>query len=624
MATIRGYATWGQIPLWYSGYEMMNQQVSFNGNYLISANTPMIYQVIWTAPAAPPLAEVDEMYIPAADGDVMNIVFNVYATTEFPTPSSSLSDWELLGSIRKSRDIPNTNVVTPGDIPNSQSFTVDVSRLVADELSYSLVPIGKGSWQSQAYGGMNGGAPKQDNITQAISPYNVTANGMYRTIKVRADIEQLNADGEVISSTSEVYEDTAHTTTGSAPSVRVLNSVPSFSENIYNDQMRILDENEPTLTEPKQALTNCPNSNWEDTTPSFMKSVNIFNTADFLYFYVKNPYPAADPTEYYNRYEVYGQAYDADGGVGLDFVLGSEWENSLGTIGIFSDLSHSFEKQSALTFENSQNQPCVQNVSCQYINSHAYAANATGSEQTDYPYTGATITPITDDTEYYKVYVRGAYWDGAAWNTQRHSSIYYYSINREDASNKFNKQLFQNVTFHWLNPQGGIDTYTARRDILESISVSKSLMETRLPNRRYMQDNADAGGAIASNEYINDTMRGFDTYRGGTEVLSSNAKENASAYTEPLNAEEARWLREIFASPNVWVEEDTAFNTQTTYRHDAAYHMYNLNPTIRPATTIYWPIIITNTEVVSLDQANGLVKYNIEYTYSQGILTQSN
>ena len=145
MATIRGYATWGQIPLWYSGYEMMNQQVSFNGNYLISANTPMIYQVIWTAPAAPPLAQVNETYIPDADGDVMNIVFSVYATTEFPTPSVTLSDWQLLGRIRKSRDIPNTNIVT-GTVPNSQSFTVDVSRLVADELSYSLVPIAKGSW----------------------------------------------------------------------------------------------------------------------------------------------------------------------------------------------------------------------------------------------------------------------------------------------------------------------------------------------------------------------------------------------------------------------------------------------------------------------------------------------
>ena len=149
MATIRGYATWGQIPLWFSTYEMYNQQVSFNGNYLVSANTPMIYQVIWTAPAAPPLDQVDEMYIPAADGDVMNIVFSVYATTEFPTPSFSISDWELLGSIRKSRDIPNTNIVT-GTMPISQSFTVDVSRLVANELSYSLVPIGKGSWQSQA------------------------------------------------------------------------------------------------------------------------------------------------------------------------------------------------------------------------------------------------------------------------------------------------------------------------------------------------------------------------------------------------------------------------------------------------------------------------------------------
>ena len=167
MAAIRGTVVWGQIPLWFSGYEMINQQVSFNGAYLVSANTPMTYQVIWRAPVSGSLPQVDEMYVPAANTDVVNVIFNVYATTKFPTPSSSLGDWTLLGRIKKSRDIPNTNVVN-GTIPLSQSFTVDVSRMVADQLSYSLVPVGKGSWQNQEYGGMNGGVQKQDNITESI------------------------------------------------------------------------------------------------------------------------------------------------------------------------------------------------------------------------------------------------------------------------------------------------------------------------------------------------------------------------------------------------------------------------------------------------------------------------
>lgn len=612
MAAIRGTVVWGQIPLWFSGYEMINQQVSFNGAYLVSANTPMTYQVIWTAPVSGSLPQVDEMYVPAANTDVVNVIFNVYATTKFPTPSSSLGDWTLLGRIKKSRDIPNTNVVN-GTIPLSQSFTVDVSRMVADQLSYSLVPVGKGSWQNQEYGGMNGGVQKQDNITESISPYNVTENGTYRTITVTATIEMLNSSGEVVTST---------TTIAQAPAVRAINSVPNFSDNIYYDQMRILNKNIPTQTSPRRALTNCPNVTFDESTPAFKKSVNFWSQADFLQFYVKDVVPVADPAELYNRYEVYGQAYNYDGTLGLDFVLGSEWENSQGTVGIYSDISHSFQKQtgSVLTFANVQNQPCVQNVSAGYINDHAYEATGQG----DYPYTGAIINPITSDTDYYKLYVRGAYWNGTTFITQRHSSIYYYSINREDNSNKFNKQLFQNVTFHWLNSQGGIDTYTARRDIMESITAEKSLMETKLPNRRYMQDDANQSGAIAAEDYYSDTMRGFDTYRGGSEVLSVNARIKESAYTEPLGDIEARWLREIFSSPNVWIEDVTAFNNETDYLSDAPYHELQMNSSLRPQATIYKPVIITNSEVVSLDQANGLVKYNIEYTHSQGVLTQRN
>jgi len=612
MALIRGTVVWGQIPLWFSGYEMMNQQVSFNGAYLVSANTPMIYQILWNAPVSASLPEVNEMYVPAANTDVVNVIFNVYATTKFPTPSASLSDWTLLGRVKKSRDIPNTNVVD-GGTAIGQRFTVDISRMVADQLSYSLVPIGKGSWQNQEYGGMNGGVQKQDNVTEAISPYNVTENGTYRAITVTATIEMLNSLGEVVTST---------TTISQSPVVRAINSVPNFDDNIYYDQMRIINQNEPTQTSPRRALTNCPNVTYNASTPAFMKSVNIYSQADFLYFYVKNIYPAADSNEFYNRYEVYGQAYEADGTAGIAFVLGSSWKNSLGTVGIFSDISHSFQKQSALSFKQDQNQVCVQNVSVGYINDNAYNPHLT-----DYPYGGVnnpSVNPIVDDTSYFKVYVRGIYWDGSAFQTQRHSSTYWYSINREDNSNKFKKQLFQNVTFHWLNSQGGIDTYVARRDIMESITAEKSLMETKLPNRRYMQDDADTSGAIAAGDYYSDTMRGFDTYRGGTEVLSVSAKIKESVYTEPLGDIEARWLREIFASPNVWIEDDSAFNNETDYLADAPYHMRQMNPTLRPQNIIYKPIIITNSEVVSLDQAKGLVQYNIEYTHSQGVLTQRN
>ena len=615
MAAIRTGTTakWGQIPLWFTGstYEMENQQISYNGNYLISANQPIVYQVMWSGgnPA------VNEMYVPALTGDIVNCIFKVYATTQYPVPPVT-TDWELIGEIKKPRDIPNTNIVN-STVSNSQRFTVDISRMVADQLSYSLVPIGKGSWENQEYGGMNGGNQKQDNITEAVSPYNVTQNGTYRAVKVSAHIEILNSDGAI---------ELSSTVVSSAPIIRVINSAPDWNENTYNNQMRVIQQWGASTESPKRAMTNCPNvTPYTDHTPEYMKSVNPTSLADFLYFYVKETYNGSDDTDWYNLYEVYGQAYNYGDAInaptGLSFVLGSNWEPSDGgTPRICSDISHNFTLESPSVFQHGQAQLAVQNVSPAYINNHAYAP-----QNSNYPYTTAR-TPITSNTAFYRVYVRGNYYSqiDTAWKAVRHSSVYWYSINREDNSSSNNKQLFQNVTFHWLNTLGGIDTYTARRDIVESITVNKSLMETKLPSRFYMQDDNSLGGALGTGDYFNDGMRGFNTYQGGTEVLSVNANTSYSAYTEPLGAVESRWLREIFQSPNVWIEEATDFNNETNYQVDAPYHMNKLNTYLRPASVIYKPVIINNSEVVSLDQEKGLVMFNIEYTGSQGIPTQRN
>ena len=125
---------------------MQNMNNRYRGNYLISANQPMIYQVQWTG------TSVNENYTPSVTGDVINVIFEIYSTTDFPTPSS-FTDWDLLGEITKKSDVPNTNIVT-SSVPNVQSFTIDIANMVSDELSYSLVPIGKGSWQNQVYGGI--------------------------------------------------------------------------------------------------------------------------------------------------------------------------------------------------------------------------------------------------------------------------------------------------------------------------------------------------------------------------------------------------------------------------------------------------------------------------------------
>lgn len=581
---------------------MQHMNIRYGGNYLISANQPMIYQIQWTGTG------VDENYTPFTTGDLVNVIFEIYATTESPNPSSFI-DWDLLGEITKKRDVVNTNIVN-SSVPNVQSFTIDIANMVADELSYSLVPIGKGSWQNQIYGGLNGGAAKQDNITETVSPYNVTRNGTYRTIRVDARLEVLDSSGLVVASSTGVTSTSA---------VRVINSVPNFKSKVYSNQMWILSQHVVTTGSQRRALTTCPNSSVNTTSHNYMKPVSMGDEAEFLYFFAKSTYNSVDDTDYYNRYEMYGQAYNKNGGVGENFVLGSEWKNANGLIQKCSDISHNFLKETATSFKHGQNQMCVQNVAPAYINGHAYN---TGSG--DYPYgvgNMTSVTPITSDTGWYRVYVRGYYNANPGWVDVRHSNVYWYRMDESGTK----KSSYENVRFHWLNSMGGIDSYTARRDVLESISVERSLMETALPNRRIFQDNQYADTtSVADSAYYSDTMRGSNYYRGGKEVLSVSANANNSVYTEPLNKLEATWLREMFTSPNVWIETPTEDSDELNYQSDAADLLTDQNSYLRPSKTIYTPVILNNTDVTSLNEAEGLVMFNIEYTLSQGILTQRN
>ena len=98
----------------------------------------------------------------------MAVKFKVYAK------SSEETDWVEIGEIRKSRDIANKHYNTQQPA-NGHRFTIDISSLVADELSYSLCPINKGTWQvnfndRNSYGGMNGGTLMQDNVVGNSGP----------------------------------------------------------------------------------------------------------------------------------------------------------------------------------------------------------------------------------------------------------------------------------------------------------------------------------------------------------------------------------------------------------------------------------------------------------------------
>ena len=147
-------------------------------------------------------------------------------------------------------------------------------------------------------------------------------------------------------------------------------------------------------------------------------------------------------------------------------------------------------------------------------------------------------------------------------------------------------------------------------------------MERNSSDRTWYQgENQRAGSSgsfttsvIDSSNFHSDTMRGGDIYKGGREVLGVNAEKNLSVYTEPLNNVDSKWLSKMMLSPNVWVEMDT---------ESTAYGKANVSY-LRPSTKEYTPVIITNSDVETVNQEQGLVSFNIEYTLSHKVITQRN
>ena len=563
MATINGsiYDSFSPVSTTPSALDLSYNNRS---NYLVSANVPKRYQVRWEG------AGVNEAYTPTktagttTTGDIVNMVFYVYATTQFEDGSypASLNNWDLVAKIKKSRDLANRKYNNDGTILNNQRFTVDISQVCQDILSYSLVPIGKGTWQSSLWGGMNGGQTKQDNVTESVSQYNVTPNGAYRHIRVVAKPEVILSTGLIVEATNSVTFD----------EIAIINSVHQFEKDeVWLFTRFLIGDSDGGF------LSYCPNNNSSSTNkPALVKPIRVNDKAEWLYFYIRK---AKTDTSLVN-------------------VVTLKIETSDGNTFYVSDFKDNLDLNGAVYYEN-QNKVCVQNVSVDYLNNNAVQADGTTA------YAGAKITSSTD---YFKV---SLWFTRTSDSTAEKMSEYrWYKVDREDT-----KLPYDFVRFHWLNRMGGIDSYTAKRNVAESISVNRDTIETKSADRTWYQNSKDGGGsALADGDYISNTMRGGNLYKGGREVLNVNANRNNSVYTEPLNKSTAQWLEEIMTSPNVWIEMDT----------DATARGNTVNSYQRPSTKEYIPVIITNGSAETVNQEAGLVSFNIEYTLAHKVQTQRN
>jgi hypothetical protein len=222
---------------------------------------------------------------------VLNVIFKIETSVDG-------TNWTTIGNIKKSRDIANRKY-NDGTQPTGHRFTVDISQLVSDQLSYSLCPINKGTWQSNYYGGMNGGLTMQDNVIGGnlsigtpISDYNVSENGTFRRVRVSATFEILDASKQIITATNVL---------ANAPIIAVINSVNQFErDSVYYNKYAV------DYYTGYNFLTRCPNWSGGGTNEDFKKPVRVDEQAEFLQFYIRRNYS--------NEIR----------GVGLDSIVGAD------------------------------------------------------------------------------------------------------------------------------------------------------------------------------------------------------------------------------------------------------------------------------------------------------------
>ena len=585
-----GSLSWGIVPLNWDTTNLATMSYGYRENYLKSANDQLRYQIQWF------YAGNNEGTEPVNSGDLVNVIFKVETSVDSV-------NWKTIGTVKKSRDIANRRYET-GLVAGGHRFTIDVSQLVSDELSYSLCPINKGTWQSPFYGGMNGGLTMQDNVIGSntasgypISNYNVSENGTFRRLRVSATFEVLDGNGQIVTATN---------TKSSPPYVTVINSVNQFEkDSLYYQQQFNHDKWSTSSTSPKRFNTRCPNwyHNTDANKVAYNKSVRMDEEAEFLQWYAKETFNGSDSGDYYNLIELYGKTFTADGVLENEFVL--------------ADFTTLLDLHNATSFAHSQNRMLIQNVSPSFINNNAFVPQEDSTGGLPVGCYNTPISPITANTHRYRLYFRGFYNANNPapndWIEVRHSAVNWYEIDREDEKNAYGF-----VRFHWLNSMGGIDSYTAKRDVVEGLTISRDVVERKSGDRTWYQD--DRGYAnnapfnVPDSLYVSDTMRGGDIYKGGREVSNVNADRVQSVYTEPLNKSVAKWLEEMLLSPNVWIEMNT----------EATQMGYARNPYLRPSDKEYIPVIITNSDAETVNQAEGLVKFNIEYTLAHKVITQRN
>ena len=501
--------------------------------------------------------------------DLVNVIFEVWIGNEYAVSQSISGGGNMFfaGALRKSRDLPY--VANEGINPqwnqgnldiDFHTFTVDIAPIVKSYLSYTLTPIMKGSPSSQY-------AMSGDYSTNDLLDF-TSIDGTHRFVDVRAKFEVYEQDPSVSKKLIESGD------------IKDLNSVSVINAAIQHNDKIGLNNNMLTcasLTYNKSFLTNSPNEDFNNQGITGYKDVRMDDEAEFLSWFQYRFANDGSSTYTYDMTDYYVRITTSDGNtanlrsfqetLGNDGTIGSAfWTGTWTDTYVYKVLS--------------------QNISPAFVNSVA-------------------ASTITSATEWYSArLVCSGTTLGSGVNV---SELRYYKIDREPV-----KLAYDFVRFHWVNRMGGIDSYTAKRDISETVMSNKVFFERKSPNPLYVQQ-YDGSDPLFPQSNPRDPL-GNDLYKPSVTTVSVEATRKKSVYTEPLNSVQSKWIEEIITSPNVWIELDT----------EAGEWANDINPTSHPSTRDYFPVTINNTEFETVNQELGLVKLNIQYTMSHSINTQSN
>ena len=598
-------------------YDVFGNQVD---SKLYSCNQDMNIQVLWKKGTT--LLQDHEgtgSNNERIENDLVNVLFDIY---EMPCHKAnaqtvSIANGKKICTIRKSKDIPAefNGWQDAASTVVGHRFTVNIAPILNNLLSYSLVPPGIGTWggatdgstgmqdqgsgQRNIYGGLNGQWVMNNIVSTSNQEmlYNFEVNGTCRRIAIRARFELYGADGSLVLSTS--------------PSSR---SVSDFW--IYNGANQITDRASlgggggqrfqltGSSSSNKTFMTYCPNGQQRiggsttDKDELYFKKIRATDNADYLQWFQSTLLQSSNPTA----------PTATTFAVRIESSASKTFTSST-TVYLVDCVKGQRAERTGSSSANyrwvySQYRTFVQNVAPAYVNLHNNGSQAV-------PWTTGTNVPtaISSSKPYYRacVIVR----ESGSSSDIRVSEFRYFELDESPINEAFSNidGMGDGVKFMWLNRAGGIDSYTAKRNITSGLDVSQNTITKQTPYSRFQYD-FDTDGYSPSSRGL------ADMYPHSREVLNVDANKQYTVFTDPLNAVEAKWIEELYTSPNVWVVKE---NTRQEYVGST-----NDMKLQKPGDKSYVPVLITNSSTTTVDENAGLVQAQIEFIESNKINTQSN